>query len=125
MDEPQTKPKYRQRRKLYTNVMERLVSLAYDEQIERYPAEAKARIDRADVEAWALNRLPPSYATSRRWVRALEVEVLKTHGERIQRTVQQALATILQNRQPSGEPHLPQGEAMLPPAFDWEKSLGR
>jgi tetratricopeptide (TPR) repeat protein len=94
-------PKTRQ--KPYFNVMERLVKQECEEQFSSLPQRQQMLFNRSDVQAWALNRLPPHYATSKHWATALEREIKEKNGEQIQATVREAIITVARNYQPPSE----------------------
>ncbi len=95
------------RRKQYINVMERLVSSEYEAQTATLSAHSLGQIDRTDVEAWALNRLPAHYATSRRWADATARQLLSTHRDQIAATIREGIVAVSRNWQPVEEALLP------------------
>ncbi|MBC7881467.1 MAG: tetratricopeptide repeat protein [Anaerolineae bacterium] len=89
--------------KPYFNVMERLVKQECEGQFCSLPQRQQMMFNRSDVQAWALNRLPPHYATSKHWATALESEIKEKIGEQIQATVREAIITVSRNHQPPSE----------------------
>lgn len=87
-------------RKRHVNVMEFLVAHEFKVQSERLSEENKAQIDRVDVEAWALSRLPAHYATTKRGIQFVTAELLEKYYQRITSTVQQGIVVVLANQQP-------------------------
>jgi hypothetical protein len=80
----------------YKNVMELLVDSEIDHQTHDYPQEEAQGINRIEVAAYALNHLPPLYASSQEGV---EIQLSKGHtefGELIIVAVAQALEIITQ-----------------------------
>ncbi len=49
---------------VYVNVMELLVQEEIDKQLKFYPSSLKTYLNRVEVATYALNRLPPLYASS-------------------------------------------------------------
>jgi len=99
--------------KRYINVLERLVAREYDRQILDLPPATLATLERTDVEAWVLNRLPHHlYATSREWAAKLEEKLMREHGTLIRETVQQGIIAVHANYQPPREAELPEADAV-------------
>ncbi len=93
----------KKRRKHYINLMEHLVSEEFDRQYVHLPQDVQSRLERADVEAWALNRVPARYATGKRGMQLLEERLREMYGELLTQTVKQAFEVISKNSRPPGE----------------------
>lgn len=91
------------RQKSYFNVMEQLVKQECELQFCSLPQRQQVLFNRSDVQAWALNRLPPHYATSKYWAKTLEREIKEKLGEQILATVREAIITVARNNQPPSE----------------------
>jgi Late competence development protein ComFB len=80
----------------YKNVMELLVDSEIDRQTHDYPQEEAQGINRIEVAAYALNHLPPLYASSQEGVEIQHVRGQHEFGELIAVAVAQALEVITQ-----------------------------
>jgi Late competence development protein ComFB len=80
----------------YKNVMELLVDNEIDRQTHDYPQEEAQGINRIDVAAYALNHLPPLYASSQEGVEIQFGRGQAEFGELIVVAVAQALEVITQ-----------------------------
>jgi hypothetical protein len=80
----------------YKNVMELLVDNEIDRQTHDYPQEEAQGINRIDVAAYALNHLPPLYASSQEGVEIQLGRGQAEFGELIVVAVAQALEVITQ-----------------------------
>jgi len=80
----------------YKNVMELLVDNEIDRQTHDYPQEEAQGINRIDVAAYALNHLPPLYASSQEGVEIQFGRGQAEFGEVIVVAVAQALEVITQ-----------------------------
>jgi hypothetical protein len=80
----------------YKNVMELLVDNEIDRQTHDYPQEEAQGINRIDVAAYALNHLPPLYASSQEGVEIQFGRGQSEFGELIVVAVAQALEVITQ-----------------------------
>ena len=78
----------------YKNVMELLVDAEIDRQTWHISAEQAKAINRIEVAAYALNRLPPLYASSIEGVALQHERGQVTFGDRLTAIVSQALETI-------------------------------
>jgi hypothetical protein len=87
--------------------MEKLVAQEVEFQLAQLPEAMQGRIDRTDVEAWALNRLPARYATGKRGIKHVEQGLLTTHSATIVSVVRAGLQVVLRNDRPPGEPVFP------------------
>lgn len=79
---------------IYRNVMEPLVIAEADSQIKQLPVKVAQYVNRTDVIAYALNRLPPLYATSERGWQEQNTKVNRELRGQIQLAVRQALAAV-------------------------------
>ena len=80
--------------KTKTNVMELLVAQEIKKQIEHYPAQIKEYINEVEVAAYALNRLPPLYASSEEGVYRQKQIALREYRHQISNVVRQSLDTV-------------------------------
>ncbi len=78
----------------YRNITEDLVAEELDLQLERLPAKIKEYLSRAEVIAYALNRLPPLYATSEQGLRQQRFRAKREFAIQISNAVRQALAAV-------------------------------
>ncbi len=105
------------RSKRYINVMESLVAAEFEVQLARLAPAVRPRLDRTDVEAWALNQLPARYATSKRWIPVVSARVREKESARITEAVQRGIMTVYQNSQPAAEAGIPEVD------FPWEQGF--
>lgn len=90
--------------KNYRNVMEELVIAEVETQIQRLSPKVTKDIKVCEVVAFALNRLPPLYATSKRgWQRQMERGKAELQ-ERIAITVRQGITAVVKDPLASGVP---------------------
>lgn len=93
----------------YKNVMELLVDDEIDRQTGQYSQEQAQSINRIEVAAYALNRVPPLYASSQEGICIQYERGQQEFGDRVSASVTQALNQI--HRQPSrGSTPLPRLE---------------
>jgi hypothetical protein len=78
----------------YRNVMESLVLEEVEKQYQRLPPKVAAYVNRAEVVAFALNRLPPLYATSERGWQQQRTKARKDLDSQIVASVRQAIAAV-------------------------------
>jgi hypothetical protein len=78
----------------YRNVMEDLVTDELEHQLRRLPSKLREYICVAEVMAFALNRLPPLYATSEKGWRQQRMRAKQELAGQITTVVRQALAAI-------------------------------
>lgn len=81
-------------RKAYINVMELLVAEEVNRQLQRLPARVLKYIKRAEVETYALNRLPALYASSEKGLQHQRDHASKTLKIQITSAVRQAFAAV-------------------------------
>jgi hypothetical protein len=90
--------------KNYRNVMEELVIAEVQMQIQKLSPKLSKNIKVCEVVAFALNRLPPLYATSKRgWQRQMERGKAELQ-ERIAITVRQGITAVVKDPLASGIP---------------------
>lgn len=78
----------------YKNVMEVIVDEEIDRQTRDFPAEMAKALNRIELATYALNRLPPMYASSREGVE-FQYERGKTEMlSRVEAVVRQALSVV-------------------------------
>lgn len=92
---------------VYLNVMEPLVTEEVQRQLQRLPAKVKPYINEVEVIAYALNRLPPLYATSEQGWQQQQRKAKHTMGNQITQAVRQAIAAVQQDPLRSTKPLLP------------------
>lgn len=78
----------------YQNVMELLVSEEVDRQMKKLPPKLADYIDRVEVSTYALNRLPPLYASSQEGQRHQQVRGKQKYFNEIKTAVRQAFAAV-------------------------------
>jgi hypothetical protein len=83
----------------YKNVMELLVDDEIDRQTVSYSRDEAHKINRIEVAAYALNRLPPLYASSQEGVEMQYSRGQQEFSDRIQQSVSQALGNVAQQPQ--------------------------
>jgi len=81
-------------RRAYVNVMEILVAEEVDKQLKSLSQKVSKYVKRLEVETYALNRLPPLYASSEKgWQHQYE-KAKRTHNSQISKAVMQAMAAV-------------------------------
>jgi len=80
--------------KTHKNAMELLVAEAIEQEIKNYPNELKQQINQVEVAAYALNRLPPLYASTEEGLYCQKQLGEKDYKFEINRLVKQSLAVI-------------------------------
>jgi len=83
----------------YSNILENLVFAITERRMQRLEPELQSQIHPEDVSAYALNRLPPMYATTRRGLKQLRQQVKGEMTGQIINVVQEALSRV--SRTPS------------------------
>lgn len=78
----------------YRNVMESLVVEEVEHQCQQLPAKLAGYVNKAEVIAYALNRLPPLYATSERGWRQQQTRAASNMKSQIAAAVRQAIAAV-------------------------------
>jgi hypothetical protein len=78
----------------YRNVMEDLVNDEIEHQLRRLPTKLREYICVAEVTAYALNRLPPLYATCEKGWRQQRMRAKQELAGQVTTVVRQALAAI-------------------------------
>ncbi len=119
----------------YTNVMERLVAEEVGRQRAKLPPKLREYIKTVEVETYALNRLPPLYASSEKGWQLQYEKAGKAHDETIFKAVRQGIAAVqvdpLRASQPLFVRQNDESEAILTtfrnmlnqPDLDWEDIL--
>lgn len=79
---------------IYKNVMELLVEEEVGRQFNALPHRVSAYVNQVEWVAYALNQLPPLYATSEKGLRYQIQRGKSKHGAEIRQAVQRALAAI-------------------------------
>jgi len=80
--------------RIYRNAMEPLVIEEVDHQLKQLPSKMAQYMNRTDVIAYALNRLPPLYATSEQGWHQQNTKANRELREKIRLAVRQALAAV-------------------------------
>jgi hypothetical protein len=80
----------------YSNILENLVAAIAERRMERLSPELQAQIDLDEVLAYALNRLPPMYATSNRGLKQLRQQVKTEMTNEMMSIVKQAFVKVAQ-----------------------------
>jgi hypothetical protein len=81
----------------YTNVLENLVTSFAEHNMQRLTPELRQQIKIEDVVAYALNRLPPMYATSGRGVQQLRQKVKSEMLREVLNVLKQGFVKVLQS----------------------------
>lgn len=87
-------PASTQQDQVYTNVMETLVADEVDRQLDTLPPRVLRFIKQAEVETYALNRLPALYASSTQGLTYQRKRAQKEFKTKITEAVRQALAAV-------------------------------
>ncbi|MDX2239938.1 MAG: late competence development ComFB family protein [Leptolyngbyaceae cyanobacterium bins.302] len=82
---------------IYKNVMEPLVVEEVEQQVKLLPTKVAQYINKTEVTAYALNRLPPLYATSERGWQQQRTKANRDMAKQIGLAVRQALAAVQQD----------------------------
>ncbi|BFM40283.1 late competence development ComFB family protein [Synechocystis sp. LKSZ1] len=80
--------------KTYINVMEALVQQEIEKQLKFYPQNLRSYLNTVEVATYALNRLPPLYASSTTGQRQQEYQGGKKYKEEITSAVRRAIAAV-------------------------------
>lgn len=78
----------------YRNVMESLVVEEVEKQFQKLPVKVASYVNKAEVVAYALNRLPPLYATSERGWQQQRDRARREMNDQIKTAVRQAIAAV-------------------------------
>jgi hypothetical protein len=81
----------------YINAMEMLVEEEVDRRINQLSEGHRAYLNRMEIIAFALNKLPPLYATGEKGLQHQMQMGRAQHGARIQQAVQLSLAAVLRD----------------------------
>ena len=96
---------------VYKNVMELLVEEEVVSQFQALPPRVASYVNQVEWAAYALNQLPPLYATSETGLRYQLKQAKAKHGTAIKQAVQRALAAIrrdpIRTSTPLQSPHAP------------------
>jgi Late competence development protein ComFB len=98
----------------YKNVMELLIDNEIDRQTCGYSQTEAQKFNRIEVATYALNRVPPLYASSQEGIERQYERGMLEFSDRVQATVEQALRRIQQNPHPTSTP-LPRLEETVEP----------
>jgi hypothetical protein len=83
--------------KTYINAMEILVETEVDRRINQLTEGHRAYLNRMEIIAYALNKLPALYATGEKGLEFQLAQGRAQHSARIQQAVQQSLAAVLRD----------------------------
>ncbi len=86
------------------NVMEDLVAEEIEKQLKRYPKTATKLINTVEVATYALNRLPPLYASSHKGLNQQKMKGKSQLHFKITQIVKEGIATIQQDLLRSSSP---------------------
>lgn len=78
----------------YRNVMESLIVEEVEKQFQKLPVKVSGYVNKAEVIAYALNRLPALYATSEKGWEQQGARARKELGSQIVTAVRQAIAAV-------------------------------
>ena len=78
----------------YRNVMESLVVEEVEKQFQKLPSKVSSYVNKAEVIAYALNRLPALYATSEKGWEQQAARAKRESGSQIVSAVRQAIAAV-------------------------------
>lgn len=78
----------------YQNVMELLVQEEIERQLKRYPKNQQLHINQVEIATFALNRLPPLYASSQRGKQQQKRQGQVKYKEQIVTAVRRGIAAI-------------------------------
>jgi hypothetical protein len=93
---------------IYQNIMEILVNKEVNSQVRKLPSSLVRYIDPVEVATYALNRLPPLYASSQRGRQQQQIRGEKQLKEEIATAVRQALAAVQRDPLRSSIPLTPE-----------------
>lgn len=79
------------------NVMEDLVAEEIEKQLKRYPKNTVKFINHVEVASYALNRLPPLYASSHKGLNKQKFKGKSEFSIKITRVVREAIAAVQQD----------------------------
>ncbi|MDJ0576708.1 MAG: late competence development ComFB family protein [Xenococcaceae cyanobacterium MO_234.B1] len=79
------------------NVMEDLVAEEIEKQLKRYPKNTVKFINHVEVASYALNRLPPLYASSHKGLNQQKFKGKSEFSIKITRVVREAIAAVQQD----------------------------
>jgi len=88
----------------YQNVMEILVREEVQKQLNKQPPNLREYIDPLEVETFALNRLPPMYASSVKGKRQQEIKAQQKYLQDIQTAVRQGISAVTRDPLRSSDP---------------------
>jgi hypothetical protein len=105
------------------NVMEFLVTEEIERQVIRYPTNISRYINRIEVATYALNRLPPLYASSQEGFNRQKLTGRKEYSAEITKAVRQALAAVQKDLLRSSTPLIAEEDEQLEDAKNALKEL--
>lgn len=93
-----------QKDQINRNIMEVLVEEEIERQIDRYPANIRQHFNLIEVATYALNRLPPLYASCHEGFNKQKLKGRTEHSIKITKVVRQAFAAVQQDLLRSSTP---------------------
>jgi hypothetical protein len=96
--------------KINLNVMEELVNEEIDKQLKSYPSSLSQYIDRLEVATYALNRLPPLYASSQKGKNQQRSVARQLYQDQIQTATRQGIAAVRRDPIRASTPLVSQAE---------------
>lgn len=105
------------------NVMEDLVAEEIEKQLNRYPVSNSKLINRVEVATYALNRLPPLYASSYKGLNKQKIKGKSELHFKITKVVKEAISTIQQDLLRSSSPLTIEFDRMGQELQEAEKAL--
>ncbi|MGQ9866389.1 MAG: late competence development ComFB family protein [Pseudanabaenaceae cyanobacterium] len=91
----------------FTNVLEKIVQAIAERQLQRIPPEAAARLNIYEIMAYALNRLPPMYASSEQGLKQQRYRAKVELSGRIGEVLQEAIIKVAKSPLRGSQPLLP------------------
>lgn len=88
----------------YQNIMEILVRDEVQKQLQKQPLNLREYIDPLEVETFALNRLPPMYASSVKGKHQQEIKAKQKYRQDIQTAVRQGILAVTRDPLRTSDP---------------------
>ncbi len=93
---------------IYKNVMEELVAEEIKNQVNQNPAYRSQKINITEVATYALNRVPPLYASSQEGLYRQKQRAMKEFGQHLKAAVHKGLSIVTQEPLRLTTPLLPE-----------------
>lgn len=97
-------PMHKKHSQTYQNIMEILVRDEVEKQLKKQPPNLASYIDPIEVETFALNRLPPMYASSLKGKRQQEIKAKQKYRHDIETAVRQGIAAVVRDPLRTADP---------------------